>query len=166
MIQDYSIVSGYASLPSNISKLFEGSQISLSWTREYNLSYGRKIIEKDSVFALYAGVGIKYFQGMAYVDITSNGDGQMEAFSSMSSAFGINYGDAALSNPSADSIASSFLPRSVGHGFGMDFGVNVLLFNKLKIGLAVNNIGSMTWDGNVYTVKDTLVFDTQSAGLE
>jgi len=160
-----SIINGIATLPSNISKLFEGSQISLSWTREYNLSYGRKIIEKDSVFALYAGVGIKYFQGMAYVDITSNGDGQMEAFSSMSSAFGINYGEAALSNPSADSIASSFLPRSVGHGFGMDFGVNVLLFNKLKIGLAVNNIGSMTWDGNVYTVKDTLVFDTQSAGL-
>jgi hypothetical protein len=161
-----SIINGLATLPSNISKLFDGSQISLSWTREYNLSYGRKIIEKDSVFALYAGVGIKYFQGMAYVDITSNGDGQMEAFSSMSSAFGINYGDAAALNPSADSISSSFLPRSVGHGFGMDFGVNILLFNKLKIGLAVNNIGSMTWDGNVYTVKDTLVFDTQSAGLD
>ena len=160
------IVSGYATLPSNISKLFDGSQISLSWTREYNLSYGRKIIEKDSVFALYAGVGIKYFQGMAYVDITSNGDGEMEAFSSMSSAFGINYGDAAALNPSNDTILNSLLPRSVGQGFGMDFGVNILLFNKLKIGLAVNNIGSMTWDGNVYTVKDTLVFDTESSGLE
>ena len=160
-----SIINGIATLPSNISKLFDGSQISLSWTREYNLSYGRKIIEKDSVFALYAGVGIKYFQGMAYVDITSNGDGQMEAFSSMSSAFGINYGDAAALNPSNDTILNSLLPRSVGQGFGMDFGVNILLFNKLKIGLAVNNIGSMTWDGNVYTVKDTLVFDTQSAGL-
>jgi len=161
-----SIISGLASLPSNISKLFTGSQISLSWTREYNLSYGRKIIEKDSVFALYAGVGVKYFQGMAYVDITSNGDGQMQAFSSMSSAFGIDYGAEAAINPSADSISNSFIPKPVGHGFGLDFGVNVLLFNKLKIGLAVNNIGSMTWDGNVYTVKDTLVFNTESAGLE
>ena len=161
-----SILSGIASLPSYMSELFEGSQISLSWTREYNLSYGRTIIEKDSIFALYAGIGVKYFQGMAYVDITSNGDGQMQAFSSMSPAFGINYGSAQSINPSADTVSNGIIPKPVGHGFGFDFGVNALLFNKLKIGLAVNNIGSMTWDGNVYTVKDTIVFDTESAGLE
>lgn len=159
------ILTGFASLPRQISDLFDGSQISLSWTREYNLSYGRKIIEKDSVFALYAGIGLKYYQGMGYVDVTSV-DGNLSAFSSLSPAFGIDYGDAAALNPSADTISDGFLPKPVGQGYGVDFGVNVLLFNKLKIGVAVNNIGSMTWNGNVYTVKDTIVFDTQSAGLE
>ena len=161
-----SVITGVSSIPRRISDLFNGSQISLSWTREYNLSYGRKLFEKDSVFAIYAGVGLKYFQGMAYVDVTSNGDGQMQAFSSMSPAFGIDYGAAQANNPSADTVSNGIIPKPVGQGYGVDFGLNVLLFNKLKIGFAVNNIGSMTWDGNVYTVKDTLVFDTQSAGLE
>ena len=44
--------------------------------------------------------------------------------------------------------------------------MNAILFNKLKVGLAVNNIGSITWDGNVYTVQDSLLATTTSAGLD
>lgn len=156
------IVSGFANTPKLISNILDGSQLKMSWMREWNLSYGRKIFEIDSTFALYGGVGIKFFQGIGYLDIQSS-NGEMTAFSSMSPIFGIDYGTAAANNPS--SITGSGM-KPVGHGFGFDFGVNVVLFNKLKLGLAVTNIGSMTWDGNVYTVKDTLLYDTQNPGLE
>jgi hypothetical protein len=58
------------------------------------------------------------------------------------------------------------LPSPVGQGWGADLGFNAVIGNKLKLGLAITNIGSITWDGNVYTGRDTLLFDTDNAGLE
>jgi hypothetical protein len=156
------VVNGFANAPKFLSEIMNGSQMKMSWMREWNLSYGRKLFEIDSTFALYAGVGIKYFQGIAYLDIRSENN-QLDAFSALSPVFGIDYGSAANLNPST--VTGSGM-KPVGNGFGFDFGVNAVLFNKLKLGLAVTNIGSMTWDGNVYTVQDTLLFDTENPGLE
>lgn len=160
------VISGQASVPLRFSELFEGSQISMSWTREYNLSYGRKLIGLDSTFMLYGGVGVKFVQGMAMLDLESDGT-NLTAFSATSPAFGIDYGDAANTNPSAITQSNGgFLPQPVGRGWGFDLGFNAVIKNKLKVGVAVTNIGSVNWDGNVYTAKDTLVYDTESAGLD
>lgn len=161
------VVSGQASVPLKFSKLFENSQISMSWTREYNLSYGRKLIGPDSTFKLYGGVGIKFLHGMALLDLESDGS-TLTAFSATSPIFDIDYGTAALANPSARPAApeGAWWPDPVGKGWGFDIGLNAVIGNKLKIGVAVTNIGSITWDGNVYTAKDTLLFDTQNAGLQ
>jgi hypothetical protein len=158
------VLYGFANVPNLISDILDGSVMSMSWMREYNLSYGRKIIGKDSTFAIFGGIGIKYFQGMAYLDVRSEG-GTLDAFSSISPVFDIDYGTAAQTNPSTITQSGNF-PKPVGHGFGFDFGVNVLIGGKLKIGAALTNIGSMTWDGNVYTMRDTLIFDTDNPGLE
>lgn len=159
------IASGFASAPSLISKVIEGTDISMSWVREYNLSYGRKILEKEDTFQLYAGAGVKYLQGMALLNVSSEG-GNLSAFSSVTPLIPIDYGTAADLNPSTVSQnPKDFLPKPVGHGFGFDFGANAILFEKLKLGVAVTNIGSITWDGNVYTVQDTIVYDTESDGL-
>ncbi len=158
------IVNGFTNIPRYISQIMDGSVLTMSWVREWNLSYGRKIIGNDSVFALYAGVGVKYFQGMAYLDVSASG-GNLNAFSSFSPLFNIDYGSAALSNPSAITGGNSFLPRPVGHGWGMDVGVNVVIGGRLKLGASVSNLGSMTWNGNAYTMNDTLVYDINNAGL-
>lgn len=162
------VVGGFASIPSKISQLFssgQGTEMSVSWTREYNLSFGRKIIEKDSVFAVYAGIGVKYLQGMGYIDIHTE-NGELVAFSSITPSFNIDYGKDAMSNPSYIPYDStSLLPKAVGNGYGLDLGANLLLFNKLKIGLAVTNIGKMTWTGNVYSVKDQLVDSSDATGI-
>lgn len=153
---------GFTNAPQLISDILEGTTMQMNWVREFNLSYGRKLIGKDSMFMLYAGVGIKYLQGLAMMDITSDGT-TLNAFSSLSPVFEIDYGSAALSNPS-NMTASGMKPS--GNGFGIDLGINLLLFNKLKIGAAVTNIGKMTWDGNVYSLKDTLISDTDNGGLD
>lgn len=156
------VLLGFRNTPQLLSQIMEGSIMQMSWTREYNLSYGRKIFG-DSTFMLFGGVGIKYIQGMAYLDV-NDANGQLNAFSSMSPGFKIDYGTAASSNPSTVTQSGNF-PKPVGQGFGVDLGVNAVIKKVLKIGVAVTNIGSMTWDGNVYTVKDTTLHDTDNGGL-
>ncbi|CAG5080843.1 DUF5723 family protein [Parvicella tangerina] len=157
------VANGFANVPNMIGEILNGSEMRLSWTREYNLSYGRKIFGKDDVIEIFGGIGLKYIQGFAMIDIQSV-DNDLTAFSSVTPFFNIDYGSASAQNPST-TTQSGALPNSVGGGFGMDFGLDLLIKNKLKIAMAVTNIGSMTWKGNVYSMKDTLVIDTYSEGL-
>lgn len=159
------VISGFASqVPQYIGQIMNGSELRASWTREYNLSYGRKIFGKDDVIEVFAGIGLKYIQGFAMIDVRSENN-KLEAFSAITPFFNIDYGSAASINPSTIGQGGSKMPKPVGNGYGADFGVDVLIKNKLKIALAATNIGSMTWSGNVYSMKDTLVFNTESAGL-
>ena len=155
---------GIAGAPQLLKDLIKGTDINAYWTREYNLSYGRKIIEKEGKVALFAGAGIKFIQGMGYVDLKSDDNGNLTAFSSLSSKFGIDYGAAATSNPTArPGDTTGLLPKPVGKGWGFDFGASALLFDKLTIGVAMTNIGSITWDGNVYTINDSTILATTTA---
>jgi len=158
------ILNGFNPFPGLISDLLDGSRLSMHWYREYNLSYGRKLFQKDSLFALYGGIGIKYLQGLGVMDINAN-DGDFEAFSAITPFFDIDYGNAANFNPSTVQQTGVF-PNAVGQGWGFDLGLNVVLFNKLKIGASYVNGGSITYTGNVYSIKDTLVLSTTTAGLD
>jgi len=159
---------GVASAPDFLKDLIRGTVINAYWTREYNLSYGRKIIEKEGKIALYGGLGIKFIQGMGYVDIQSDDNGNLTSFSSLSSKFGIDYGAAANNNPTATpGDTNSLIPSPVGKGWGVDLGASAILFDKLTIGVAVNNIGSITWDGNVYSINDsTIIASTTASGID
>ncbi|MBN4072598.1 hypothetical protein JYT74_01030 [Crocinitomix catalasitica] len=162
------ILGGHASIPLRISDILGDTYLRLSMTREYHIGYGRQLLNVDSVFTLYAGVGAKYIEGIAMMDMGLNDDGSFELFSAFSPSFDLNYSPAAIaSNPSAVAgDPSNFWRKNVGSGFGLDFGVNAELFNILHIAASVTNIGSMTWDGNVYTAGDSLVIDYYQDGLD
>jgi hypothetical protein len=157
------VIKGTSNSPQLLSKILDGSHMSLTWYREYNLSYGKKIFGSDSIFALYGGVGVKYIQGMAMVDIKSEG-GHLTGFSSLSPAFGVNYGTAVAQANQV--IGAGFPPKSVGTGYGFDFGANVVIKGKLKIGASLINVGAINWTGNVYQLKDTLMISLTSAGVQ
>ena len=150
-----------ASVPNPMSDILDGSKLQLSWMREYSLSYGVKIAEGESV-SIYAGAGIKYIQGIGYMDVQASG-GQLNAYSALAPGFGVDYGSGSSLNPSSVDSSGSF--SSVGSGIGFDFGVSIIANEKLKIGFAINDIGSVTWDGNVYQAKDTLLFDANDGGI-
>lgn len=155
------IISGYATFPKKISQLLNGSELTLSWTREWNFSYGRRIFG-DSLFAMFGGIGIKYIQGTGYMSIKSE-DNVLTSVSSLSPAFNIDYGTA---SQAANQVkGSGFPPKSVGSGFGFDFGLNVVIKNKLKIGTSFINVGSVKWTGNVYQLRDTFLVNTTNPGL-
>lgn len=150
-----------ASVPNPFVEILNGSELRLSWLREYNFSYGKQLINSEG-FSLHAGVGIKYIQGLGIMEVTSDGN-ELTAFSALTPGFDIDYGSAAAGNPSALESAKF---ESVGTGMGLDFGLSAIIGDKLKLGFSVTDIGSVTWDGNVYEVQDTLLVDLEENGLD
>ncbi|NNE56420.1 MAG: hypothetical protein HKN32_10395, partial [Flavobacteriales bacterium] len=135
----------------NISKILEGTQLNMSWIREYQLGYGKRVLSTED-YSIYGGIGLKLLTGTAFVRIQAEG-GKTEAFSAASPLFNIDYGEQATANPSAVE-GGNFTP--VGIGFGIDLGVSFAYRDKFKLSMSLTDIGSMTWDGNVYTLNDIL----------
>src|SRR5690606_22581290 len=78
----------------------------------------------------------------------------------------INYGDYATNGGSfAGSNSGGFPPKAVGSGYGLDFSLSTILFNKITIAAAVNNIGQVKYKRNVYSVRDTLIGSYSLEGL-
>jgi hypothetical protein len=129
--------------------------------RDFNLSYGLKLLG-DSNFALFAGVGVKFVQGIALLNIKSENN-QLSGYSSLSPAFGIDYGTAAKASNAVS--GAGFPPKAVGTGFGFDLGADIQI-KKFKVGAALINMGSINWTGNVYEIQDTLFISTTNPGMD
>jgi len=156
---------GYSIVPKLMSDILGDSRMSMSWYREYNFSYGRQLLSGDNI-SLYAGIGFKYLSGMAIMEVRAD-NGVLESYSAVTPALGVNYGDSAeATNPSTILKGDGIVPKSVGSGMGFDFGLSVVIGEKLKLGISLNDIGSMTWDGNVYQANDDSLFDLTSSGFD
>lgn len=156
------VMGGTASVPLPLSDIVGDSYMRLSLNREYHVGYGRKILNIDSAFTLYAGVGFKFIQGIAIMDL-SNVDGNLQMYSAFSPGFQIDYAAGLNSLPSQ---AQNFWRSSVGTGYGLDFGAHATFFNALHVAASVTNIGSMTYTGNVFEAVDTLLVSYSREGLE
>lgn len=156
------VVMGTISTPISLSEVTRGSEVRYAWNRYYNFGYGLKLFG-DSTFALFAGIGGRFIQSTAMFNMSSTENGLI-LHSSLSPNIGIDYGGIANSNSSTYTKTGG-IPTSVGNGYGIDLSVSARLFNKIKVGLAVNNIGSVTYSRNVYRVKDTLVGSMKLDGL-
>jgi len=160
------VVAGHASVPLNVSELFNDSHIRLSWNREFHLGYGRRIINLlDDRIQLFGGIGVRYIQGIGYMDFGVK-DSKLQLVSAFSPGFNIDYGLAALSNPSAIiQNAQGFFRSPVGEGWGFDIGVNATILKKLHFAASVTNVGQMTYNGNVYEAVDTALVTFDRTGL-
>jgi len=147
LVVNGSDTAGYASVPKTLGELSDGSKISGTWYREYVLGYGRQIISSDK-FSFYVGADAKYLAGYGVFDVNSE-SGNMSGFSALTPYMDVNY------NFTSPSQVMGTAMKTVGSGIAFDLGATVELFKKLRIGAAVNDIGSINWTGNVYNVKDT-----------
>jgi hypothetical protein len=151
-------------IPSNAqlySQIFGGTRMSFLYYREYSLSYGKEFKIND-FFALAGGVSVKYLQGYAMmnIDFTKNTLTSVGAFSPF---LGVDFGSATKTNPSADTTDRY---KPVGNGIGADFGFNLYYKEKIKVGVALTNLGSISWDGNVYSIQDTTLYNMKSNGFD
>ncbi len=158
------VINGSASIPLNLSQLMDGTEIRFSWNRNYNFGYGRKVFGKDSTFVLYAGIGGRFIQSMAMFNAKADGT-NFYVNSAFNPNYDINYGAVANANVSTFTQTGT-IPKPVGSGYGIDLSASAIIFNKIKVAAAVNNIGSVTYTRNVYSVNDTLVANMNVAGLE
>ncbi|MBN2173733.1 MAG: hypothetical protein JW731_06360 [Bacteroidales bacterium] len=149
---------GYALNPEKVTQLFENTKLEMAWFREFNLSYGRIIIKRDK-FSIYGGIGIKYIKGYSVFNYSYK-DGVINAFSALNPLFDVDY----------DAYSPSYINnteyQSIGNGWGLDFGITAMLIDKLRISLALTDLGKIKWDGNVYEGEDAFLQNIESSGLD
>lgn len=135
----------------SLGKVFQGTDVKAHYYRTFNVAYGREVFRND-VFNVSAGVGLKYVLGYYYMDIQSK-DGLLKGnvadnptFSALSSNFNI---------PDKNNGGNIISP--VGKGFGFDIGATAEIYEKIKIGISLVNVGGIKYTENTYEVKDTLI---------
>ncbi len=134
----------------------------MMYVREYAFSYARELTKdlnlKKFVKQLNVGVSLKFVQGFAYAGLeqfntttqvdendyalTVNSDILMNA--AFAPEFGVKY-DFEDEDVEKESDASAF-PTPAGSGIGFDLGFSAQINKALFVGLAITDIGSMTWD--------------------
>lgn len=157
---------GYRSQAAGVgqaSVLYKGSDNHMLLYREYILGYGRKVIKNDNI-GWYLGIGLKYLTGQGMARYYQEESGDLIGNSSLSPGFRVDYSGAGIYDGDVDKLTGSGL-KTVGTGFGFDVGTTIEIKQKLKIGLAVNDIGSITWKKNVYEGTDGGVWRTDTPGL-
>ena len=154
-----SVIAGNIGSPKLISELTQGSRIKFLWNRHFNFGYGRKIFGDPEKFALYGGVGVRYIQAIGMFDLASENN-EIHARTAMSPFFGINFG------AGSSTTNDKFMPQTIGQGYGVDVSASVIMFGKLRLAAAVNNVGAVTYKRNVYKVRDTIVGTYFLPGLD
>lgn len=145
-----SVIRGERNNPLLISQITNGSRVKFTWNRYFNIGYGRKVFGNRETFAIYAGVGARYIQSVAMFDMQSNSTG-ISVSSAVSPTFGIQY------DHQTNSVSTSTLPEIVGKGYGLDFSASAILLKRIKVALAVNNVGKVSYKRNVFEFNDTLL---------
>ena len=150
---------GYSTNPGIASDIYRGSDNHMLMYREYNFGYGRKVLDKED-FKLYVGVGLKYLVGYGMTQYYQKSSEELQGYSALSPTFGVEYDE-----PTPSQIDGTGY-KKVGGGFGFDIGTTFEYKEKLKVSIAVNDIGSIKWDGNVYTANNTSVWKIETAGMD
>jgi hypothetical protein len=131
--------------PLDINNFTQGSSVRLIWNRNFNFGYGLKVFGNEEKIAVFGGIGFRYIQSMAYYDLNSDGSGLRVNSSLSPSAMNFN-GAISQINPFNASAISGMFSKPLGNGYGLDFSASVILYNKLRIAAAVNNIGTVKYD--------------------
>ncbi|MCF8331759.1 MAG: DUF5723 family protein [Bacteroidales bacterium] len=145
--------------PLSLDQLFKDSRISGNWYREIMLGYGRRLLKLPGI-KLYVGADIKYILGYGNLNIYSDDKDGFFARSAITPFAEVKY-DA--STPTALS-KSGFKP--VGHGWGIDMGATARLLDVFKVGIAFNDLGSITWDAETYEAPNIQVDSISSSGFD
>ncbi len=141
--------------PLDINNYTLGTNAGLVWNRNFNFGYGVKLLGDDSTFAVYGGLGVRYIQSMAYYDLQSDAGG-LRVNSSLSPT-SLNYnGFITQINPFNFSSIGGFFSKPVGKGYGVDFSASVIIARKIRLALAVNNLGSVKYENYKYTGNTAL----------
>lgn len=152
---------GYSTNPEYAASIYNGTDQQFLLFREFNFGWGRKIIEKDK-FTFYLGIGVKYILGYGMTQYyQGDNGGTIVGYSALSPAFKVDYDTPTPSQIDGDGY------KKVGSGFGFDIGTTFeFLKKKLRVSLSVVDIGSITWDGNVYKGNNGRIWKINTKGID
>lgn len=148
-----------------ISEILNPSMVQISWVNEWNVAYGNTVLNTGS-FKLHAGVGYRFIEGIGVLDLQVR-EGRTTAYSALSPYFDISYGSIA-SDPTFNlqtNRGTILNPESVGKGHGWDLGISAEIGERVRAGIAVTDLGSMTWKGNLLIADDQPLAEITSEGV-
>jgi hypothetical protein len=156
--KDFFRMAAFGLEPGGSVYVFDGTEVSAWWYREYNVSYGRKLpVDVKFLKDLYAGIGIKFIRGYGI----SQPENQKSSFGNYPDPvnpsqytlrgtidFLTTHAGVDFMNGNSDASFTLF-PDPVGKGTGFDMGLSGELINGVRVALSVTDIGKITWDRNV-----------------
>lgn len=148
------------SAPKLISEIIGESKIDALWHREYGLNIGKRF-DLTKELSINIGGALKYLVGQIMIKGEKRGD-TLYAYTSITPFIDVNYGAAALTNPSRIT-QNGGLPKSVGQGLGYDIGLSIK-WQELSLSASIIDIGKIKWVGNVYRAKNDTVTSIKSGG--
>ncbi|NDK54676.1 DUF5723 family protein [Pontibacter fetidus] len=134
-----------------VSDLFDGSEVKMSWVNEWNLAFGRKIIDLPLI-NIYGGAGYKYLQGLGLYEFSAKG-GKVKAYNAFSPVLDANYDDY-LDDPKFNYDSADGLLNPVGRGHGVDLGLSAEIIKIVKVSASVTDLGSIKWTENLLEGQD------------
>jgi hypothetical protein len=148
--QAIGIDSSFSTNGVSLGTVFKNTTVKSHFYSTINAAYGKEVFRND-VFHVVAGIGLKYVMGYYYMNMQSV-DGHLQgkvvdnpALSALSENFNL-----------PDTNQDSFTKPS-GHGFGVDLGGTIVIYDKIKIGISLVNLGSIKYK-NAYDVLDTTIY--------
>jgi hypothetical protein len=159
------------------------------WIRSYGLSYSRRLYydpEGKILKSISGGAAVKYFNGFVYQDVLINSSA---AASTQDTLLSASF-DATVRNSYSSDLTfmnpfikdgkdpDNFLfPKAAGKRMGLDLGMSAELAKSITLGLAITDIGKLTWSSNagIRTIEasfavlgdlDENIIDSFSAGAE
>jgi hypothetical protein len=138
------------------------------------LAYGNKVFDSYN-FSAYAGVGIKYLQGIALIDVAAENNQLTKDNIVASRTLGLTILDSVAVRDkdqayqgfiqNATDLNKFFSAESVGSGLALDLGINMVIKRNLYVGLAVTNIGNINWSSNTFKLQNDKLEAIEGGGL-
>ncbi len=149
---------GYTKDPEAASKLYNPTDISHLFYNEFVLGYGRRLVNKEN-FKFFAGIDLKLLQGFGIMQYNSISVTQVEGYQALGPAYGVKY-----SEPTPSQLTGSGW-QTAGMGFGIDIGLTFEIYKKTRVAISLNDVGSIKWDGNVYTGENVPIWKIETPGI-
>ncbi|HSG67633.1 MAG TPA: DUF5723 family protein, partial [Bacteroidales bacterium] len=110
-------------------------------------------------FRFYAGIDLKLLQGFGILNYNSISMIEVEGYQALSPFYGVKYNEPTPSELNGEGI------KTAGMGFGIDIGLTFDIYKNTRVGIAINDIGSIKWDGNVYEGENVPIRSIETAGI-
>ncbi len=149
---------GYTTDPEAASKLYNPTDITHLFCNEFVLGYGRKLVNKEN-FKFFAGIDFKLLQGFGIMQYNSITVTEVEGYQALGPAYGVTY-----SEPTPSQLSGSGW-QTAGLGFGIDIGLSFEIYQKTRVAISLNDIGSIKWDGNVYEGENVPIWKIETPGI-
>jgi hypothetical protein len=148
--RDYAAFLLYGNTPGSVYD-FSSTSAYAAWMREYALSFGKQLPCPFFLKSLSAGAAVKLIHGLGYFGIdrfkTRLETGSDGVLNGTIDVLGRMAGMESFRG--SDNAGFQMFPAPAGTGFGLDLGVASEVFDYMRVGLAVTDIGSVEWTRGV-----------------